>query len=665
MDNPFLNFPNPQTANSTPASILKPSNKNMEFPLAPGVSIENGKPVTKPTSREALPGEQVYDFTTNSWITPQPTVTPMSAPGDLSGTMTTQSASITPASPGQGQGQGTLANPNTPVTSTTPNPLTMSQFASYMDTMKGKLKEQNDLASQRNLLYTALFSRPLTQDEINQLSPAQQQALKTGDKTQAEMSLRILNDSISGRTNTLNQSVEYLTNAYQSDLDRADQQKQNSLATISTFYDKLDDNGKAALIKMYPDLAPLINSLSTNQGGKFQKVGVDDLGNDIYGFVNEAKGTVQPYSSSSSGSLVSANPYDIGGFDIASYATDPTHEGKVKGLYDKINTATAGASPDQLTAKFDQYIKSVAPKSPVTGDMVMKASQEFNVDPALMLAIMQQDSSFGTAGRAVSTMNPGNVGNVDSGASRGFSSWEEGVRAVADNLNKRRISTATGAISADTVQVLNNSMNNIAPRLPVQTQKSSKASLKQYIAQGNEEAATQFIVSTAIAALPVAEQSKAIGRLEAIATLDNLTTLLSDYEAKGGNTGIFKGTEEDIMQKIGKTSDPELAYIQNQIATSIIDYRHAVSGAAFTTAEAKDYEKLFPSIGKVSELNSAKIRSLKDTFNRNEKVVLSAVLGQQNYDKLIEKMKKINTASTPGGGFNGTTPGGMKYEVIP
>jgi hypothetical protein len=122
----------------------------------------------------------------------------------------------------------------------------------------------------------------------------------------------------------------------------------------------------------------------------------------------------------------------IGGYDIGSYATDPNHEQKVSMYYDKTKGLTDASS-------INQYIKSVAPGSPVTGEAVMKAAIDTGVTPGMILAIMQQDSTFGTAGKAVRTKNPGNVGNTDSGATKAFQSWEDGVLAVAENLAKRKV----------------------------------------------------------------------------------------------------------------------------------------------------------------------------------------------------------------------------------
>lgn len=247
-------------------------------------------------TRDPLPGEQVFDFTTNSWITPQPTAQPNPFGGgaSLEGTMTTPSTpTTTPTTPPQSAGGGTAttqatdvqpaALPGSMVATATPTttPTTMSQFASYLDTMKQKLKEQNDLATQRNLLYTALFNRPLTTEEIAQLSPAQQAALKNGDKNQAEMALRILNDTISGRTNTLNQSVSYLTDAYQKDLDRAEQAKKDAVSTITGLFEKYaDDPAQAASILKGLYTPDQIAAL------KKQGIDVDALANQVGGVTN-------------------------------------------------------------------------------------------------------------------------------------------------------------------------------------------------------------------------------------------------------------------------------------------------------------------------------------------------------------------------------------------
>lgn len=136
------------------------------------------------------------------------------------------------------------------------------------------------------------------------------------------------------------------------------------------------------------------------------------------------------------GSGVSANAI-IAGYNIGPYATAPNHEAVVTSVYSRLMT-TVGSVPtaESISAVINRY-QSRSP-SPITGAMVLQASQRYNVDPLLIMALMQVDSGYGTAGTAVGTRNPGNVGNMDDGRTRTYSSWQDGVNAVADWLNRHR-----------------------------------------------------------------------------------------------------------------------------------------------------------------------------------------------------------------------------------
>ncbi len=123
----------------------------------------------------------------------------------------------------------------------------------------------------------------------------------------------------------------------------------------------------------------------------------------------------------------------LGEYDITPYATDPLHEEKIMNILTKMGVM-------DTAEKIDNYIKGKYVSSPVTGEMVMSAASAYSVDARLMMAIMEQDSSFGTAGKAVRTLNPGNVGNDDSGNTRTYESWQEGVTAVAAWLSRHRTS---------------------------------------------------------------------------------------------------------------------------------------------------------------------------------------------------------------------------------
>lgn len=120
----------------------------------------------------------------------------------------------------------------------------------------------------------------------------------------------------------------------------------------------------------------------------------------------------------------------LNNYDIEPYATDPLHEEKIKDIL-------LAMGPMISAEAIDAYIASEAIGSPITGQMILSAAQSYEVDVRLMMALMELDSRFGTAGVAVSTLNPGNVGNTGT-STRAYDSWPDGVTAVAEWLNRHR-----------------------------------------------------------------------------------------------------------------------------------------------------------------------------------------------------------------------------------
>ncbi|MEX2013884.1 MAG: hypothetical protein WD896_00835 [Parcubacteria group bacterium] len=124
----------------------------------------------------------------------------------------------------------------------------------------------------------------------------------------------------------------------------------------------------------------------------------------------------------------------LGEYDITPYATDPLHEEKIMNILSKMGVM-------DTVEKIDDYVNGKYLSSPITGEMIMSAAEAYIVDARLMMAIMEQDSRFGTTGVAVRTLNPGNVGNDDGGNTRTYESWQEGATAVAEWLSRHRGST--------------------------------------------------------------------------------------------------------------------------------------------------------------------------------------------------------------------------------
>lgn len=118
-------------------------------------------------------------------------------------------------------------------------------------------------------------------------------------------------------------------------------------------------------------------------------------------------------------------------YDITPYATDPYHEQKIQTILEKIPFFDSAES-------IEAYVKKAAPDSPLTGEMFFSSAQSYAVDVRLMVALIELDSRFGTAGVAITTLNPGNVGNTGT-ETRNYPSWSEGTAAVAEWLSRHRI----------------------------------------------------------------------------------------------------------------------------------------------------------------------------------------------------------------------------------
>lgn len=146
--------------------------------------------------------------------------------------------------------------------------LNQSQFANVIDSMRSKLAYNNDLINARQLLVTKLYDHPLTEQEIAKLPQNFQDIARSGDNRQVEMRIRLLNDEIQGRTNTMDQSIEYLTTAYKDDLNRAEEQKQQALNTVLGFVESYGDQAGEAIKAMYgEDYLAQLESYGINVGG--------------------------------------------------------------------------------------------------------------------------------------------------------------------------------------------------------------------------------------------------------------------------------------------------------------------------------------------------------------------------------------------------------------
>ena len=100
----------------------------------------------------------------------------------------------------------------------------------------------------------------------------------------------------------------------------------------------------------------------------------------------------------------------------------------------------------------------------------------------------------------------------------------------------------------------------------------------------------------------------------AIVDLISIKDAIEAYYIAWWDTWILQWTLEDVENALWMTSDPKLVWLSTKISEAIQAYRKNISWTAFSEKEAKDYEKLFPSIKAWQKYNTAKIQEVLDSM---------------------------------------------------
>lgn len=157
--------------------------------------------------------------------------------------------------------------------------------------------------------------------------------------------------------------------------------------------------------------------------------------------IEAIKNSTTEVPTSDSNSVAPLNKYNL-----STYAVDPLYLQKITDILSLLGSMSS-------VSEINIYIDSETIGSPLTGEMIMSAAQQYSIDVRLLISMLELESRFGTAGVAVSTLNPGNVGNTGT-ATRIYGSWQEGVNAVAEWLNRHRIANPVQTPVQDLAQVL-------------------------------------------------------------------------------------------------------------------------------------------------------------------------------------------------------------------
>jgi hypothetical protein len=177
--------------------------------------------------------------------------------------------------------------------------------------------------------------------------------------------------------------------------------------------------------------------------------------------------------------------------------------------------------------------------------------------------------------------------------------------------------------------------NSVFSSVPAAKRQTIEDGLDDFIQNGDMSGAKDYILKVARDTALADEKKNVTAREEALYAIGIIEDNLYEYISMGGDTGLLTGNVEKFYNNVlKKTKDPIKAELANTISQTIQTYRQQLTGAAFTESEAREYNRLFPSITKSPELNQALINSLKSQYERNMRLFYERQLGSAGYTKL-------------------------------
>ncbi len=362
---------------------------------------------------------------------------------------------------------------------------------------------------------------------------------------------------------------------------------------------------------------------------------------------------------------------NVNGYDITSWAKDPAYTAKVTSIYDTMSEITDAADADAA-------IKSLSPDSPITGEMVMSAAQQYNVDPRLMLSMLQVESTMGVSNVTKLNNNPSGITwsstleannpGITKGSPRPsgeggnyakFATLQDGVNFQAKWLNNNRSKGVYRGEFASTISTIVD-----ASGASEANKNRDEKAIKTAIANGDWRSAYAKLENGVSKILTGTVKTDFDARRTALPSIDALAKSIDAYEAAGGNMGILKGSAEQIENKLGAVADPAFKTLATDLRISFQKYRSDISGAAFSAEESADYEDVTPGANKSFDLNKSILEGMRDNFQRQVDSTVDAIANDEGIQFIREYARTGEGPNQRAPNPTFSTPNGNSFTIV-
>lgn len=215
-------------------------------------------------------------------------------------------------------------------------------------------------------------------------------------------------------------------------------------------------------------------------------------------------------------------------------------------------------------------------------------------------------------------------------------------------------------IQADILKTKNEAGANVAP-VPTEYQTvvstaagllgaakvgPSKAAISNALAGKDYAGAYALIANNVEDSLTGSNKTKFADTRTDYGVMSGMREAIQAYAAGGGKMSFLTGTEEDIKRKLGIDSG-KASVLATQLWREFQSYRLAMTGAAFSPSESRDYAAVNPTLGKSLDLNLSVIDgALAQLKNRITSTVEQRVPGSSKIYSLAAGTEPNDEASS-------------------
>ena len=449
------------------------------------------------------------------------------------------------------------------------------EFQDMMMKMDSKMRNIQGLQEQKNALLDTLYKPTFSEDIMAKLTPDQAEAVRSGRRDLIDHQVRSINNQIDGRYAAADSAIKYFNNREKQDQDYA-----NEVLKLAA-----DPEGLAFLKN---------NGLTQDGIDRMKNFGfnMNNIGqsNDV------SQGTVAQRNN---------NPGNLRGHDGNFQKYGSVEEGKQAWLKDFTAKATGNTRTGlNSNSTLAQFVSVYAP-----------ASDNNNVE-----AYIKSLESAGIPRTAT-------LGQI-------LSSGKAPMLGEAMFKHEGFYNQTPAQKTAGQKEKYKDVLLNIIGRAGLT--KDDRANITQSLSESSDP--LQVIKTNAKTMMP--DKGNKLLQVDiAYEKMNEVKKAYDEYYAKGLETGYGTGMYENGLRVFGRTNDPELIKLKTATALALQDYRHAMSGTAYSDAESKEISSVFPQISNTKEVNDAVMKQSIDMMQKYIGNQYRYVLGNKQYSSLKDELE--------------------------